>query len=184
MEDDGGWKRQSSRYLYESRWYRVRQDQVLLPGGEPITYTLVDHPGYAMIVPVLEDGRVILERVFRYALQQTLLECPSGGLDGQPPEVAAARELEEETGWIAGRLSSLGSFYGSAGIGNERFHVFLAEQLSDTGQIAHEPTEQIELAIMPLERAYELVLQGGIVAGPTALAIMLARTALARRSSR
>jgi ADP-ribose pyrophosphatase len=179
MEHDGGWKRQSSRYLFESRWYRVRQDQVLLPGGEPITYTLVDHPGYAMIVPVLADGRVILERVFRYTLQQTVLECPSGGLDGQAPEIAAARELEEETGWIAGRLSSLGTFYGSAGMSNERFHLFLAEQLSETGTIARESTEQIELAIMPLERAYELVLEGGIVAGPTALAIMLARIKLA-----
>jgi ADP-ribose pyrophosphatase len=180
MEHDGGWKRQSSRYLFESRWYSVRQDEVLLPGGEPITYTLVDHPGYAMIVPVLADGRVILERVFRYTLQQTVLECPSGGLDGQAPEAAAARELEEETGWVAGRLSSLGTFYGSAGMSNERFHLFLAQQLSETGQIAREPTEQIELAIMPLERAYELVLEGGIVAGPTALAIMLARSRLSR----
>ena len=178
MEHDGGWKRQSSRYLFESRWYGLRQDEVLLPGGEPITYTLVDHPGYAMIVPVLADGRVILERVFRYTVQQTVLECPSGGLDGQAPEAAAARELEEETGWIAGRLSSLGTFYGSPGMSNERFHLFLAQQLSETGQIARESTEQIELAIMPLEDAYELVLEGGIIAGPSALAIMLARMKL------
>jgi 8-oxo-dGTP pyrophosphatase MutT (NUDIX family) len=179
MQHDGGWKRQSSRYLFESRWYNVRQDRVVLPGGEPITYTLVDHPGYAMIVPVLEDGRVILERVFRYALQETVLECPSGGLDGQTPAEAAARELEEETGWIAGRLTSLGTFFGSAGMSNERFHLFLADQLSETGQIAREPTEQIELAIMPLEHAFELVLDGGITEGPTALGIMLARIKLA-----
>jgi ADP-ribose pyrophosphatase len=182
MEHDGGWKRQSSRYLFESRWYRLRQDEVVLPDGEPITYTLVDHPGYAMIVPVLADGRVILERIYRYTVQQTVLECPSGGLDGQAPEAAAARELEEETGWIAGRLSPLGTFYGSPGMSNERFHLFLARQLSETGRIARESTEQMELAIMPLERAYELVLEGGIIAGPTALAIMLARIELARGS--
>ncbi len=108
MGNDGGWKRRGSRYLFESSWFNLRQDEVSLPSGESITYTLVEHPGYAMVVPLLDDHQVILERVYRYTVQEVVLECPSGGLDGDPPETAARRELEE-TGWVAeadGRTAS------------------------------------------------------------------------------
>jgi ADP-ribose pyrophosphatase len=180
-QHDGGWKRRSSRHLFESRWYGIRQDEVSLPTGEPITYTLVDHPGYAMVVPLLADGCVIMQRVYRYPVQQVLLEFPSGGLDGQPPEHAAARELQEETGWVASRLTSLGRFCASPGMSNERFHLFLAEGLSETGRPAREATEQIEIELVPLERAYRMLLSGGIAEGPTALAIALCRHRLAAR---
>ena len=103
------WKRRSTRYLYESRWFNLRQDELTLPTGEDITYTTLEHPGYAVIVPILPDGRVVMERVYRHSLDSTLLECPSGGLDGEPPAVAAKRELEEETGYLADHIEPLGS---------------------------------------------------------------------------
>jgi ADP-ribose pyrophosphatase len=178
---DGGWVRRSSRYLFESRWYNLRQDEVVLPNGEPITYTLVEHPGYALVVPLLDDGRVVLERVYRYTVQETVLECPSGGLDGDPPEAAARRELEEETGWIAGRLEPLGSFFGSNGISDERFWLFLATGLRQGDGPRREATEQIELEPMPLDRAVELAPAGGIRDAPSALALMLAHHRLRQR---
>jgi ADP-ribose pyrophosphatase len=174
MKHDGGWKKQSSQYLFESKWYRLRQDQVELPTGEPITYTMIEHPGYAMVVPLLEDGRVLMEWVYRYTVQQTLLECPSGGLDGQAPEVAARRELEEETGWLAEHLVSLGSFYGSDGISNERCHFFLATGLSETGVVKREATEQIELELIPFVQLVERAFGGEIEDAASALALMLA----------
>ncbi len=175
IKHDGGWRRRASRYLFESRWFRLRQDEVSLPTGEQITYTMVEHPGYVMVVPLLDDGRVILEHVYRYTVQETVLECPSGGLDGDTPERGARRELEEETGWVAGRLAPLGSFYGSNGISDEVFHLFLATELSQSGQIDREPTEQIELELMPLRRAVELALSGEILDAPSALALILAQ---------
>lgn len=178
MKHDGGWKRRGTRHLFESPWFKVRQDEVVLPNGDPITYTFVEHPGYAMVVPLLDDGRVVLERVYRYAVQETVLECPSGGLDGEPPELAAGRELEEETGWVAGKLSSLGSFYGSDGISDERFHLFLATGLRQSGRIRREPTEQIEIDLVPLERAVRMALEGEIVDAPSALALILADRAV------
>lgn len=181
MKHDGGWVRRSSRYLFESQWFNLRQDAVVLPGGEPITYTLVEHPGYAMVVPLLDDGRVVLERVYRYTVQETVLECPSGGLAGQAPEAAARRELEEETGWIAGDMRSLGSFFGSNGISDERFHLFLASGLRQSGRLSREPTEQITLELLPLDDAADLALAGGIADGPSALALILARHSLGRR---
>ena len=59
MKHDGGWKRRASRRLFESPWFNLRQDEVSLPGGEQITYTVVENPGYAMVVPLLDDGRVV-----------------------------------------------------------------------------------------------------------------------------
>ena len=79
MKHDGGWLRRSSKYLFESPWFKLRQDRVTLPSGEPITYTVVDHPGYAVIVPLRSDGFILLERIYRYTVQETLLECPGTG---------------------------------------------------------------------------------------------------------
>jgi ADP-ribose pyrophosphatase len=128
-----------------------------------------------MVVPLLDDGRVILERVYRYTVQQTVLECPSGSLDGDSPEAAARRELEEETGWVAEQWTRLGSFHGSNGISDERFHLFLATQLTESGELKREPTEQIELEFIPLERAVELALSGSVQDGPSTLALLLAQ---------
>jgi 8-oxo-dGTP pyrophosphatase MutT (NUDIX family) len=174
MKHDGGWTRRSSRYLFESQWFNLRQDDVLLPSGEPITYTMVEHPGYSMVVPLLDDGRVILERVYRYTIQETVLECPSGALDADSPESAAHRELREETGWSAETMSSLGTFFGSNGISDERFHLFLATGLRHVGSPRREPTEQMELEFMPLASAGELALSGEVHDAPSALALILA----------
>ncbi len=176
---DGGWKRLSSRYLFESGWYNVRQDRVALPDGEEITYTQVEHPGYAMTVPVTDDGRVLLERVYRYTVQETLIELPCGGVDGDAPAVAAKRELEEETGWTADTLLPLGSFYGSKGISDERFHAFLARDLRDLGRHEREATEQIETFFVPFEAALRMVHAGEIQDAPSALALLLAERRLA-----
>ncbi len=171
---DGGWRRNATRKLYESPWFDLRQDEVTLPNGDDITYTMVDHPGYAMIVPLLDDDRVILERVYRYTIDDTLIECPAGGIEAEAPERAAARELEEETGWRAGTLTPLGVFFGSSGISNERCHFYLATDLTDTGQTQREATEQITIEILPLERAVEMALRGEIRDAPSALALILA----------
>jgi ADP-ribose pyrophosphatase len=174
MKHDGGWKRRSSRHLFESRWFNLRQDEVTLPSGEQITYTLIEHRGYSMVVPLLPDGRVLMERVYRYSVQETVLECPSGGLDGDSPERAAQRELLEETGFEAGCLHPLGSFYGSNGISNERFHLFIATEMTNTGRLQREATEQIELAFFPFDKLVKMALAGKIVDAPSALALILA----------
>ena len=180
MKHDGGWKRLGSRQLFESRWFRLRQDQVQLPDESLTTYTVIENPGYVVIVPVLDDSRVILEHVYRYTLQETSTEVPSGGLDGESPEVAARRELEEETGWVARDFTLLGTFSNSTGISDERFHVMLARGLTQTGTISREPTEQIELELLPFETALERVHAGRLTHAPSALAILLAAERIAR----
>jgi ADP-ribose pyrophosphatase len=174
VRDAGGWRRRASRTLFESPWLRLRQDDVTLPGGEDITYSYIDHGGYVVVVPILEDARVVMERIHRYAVGRTLLECPSGGLDGEDAVTAARRELEEETGYRAGRVVHVGAFYGSTGISNERFDVCVASDLSADGTIRREATEQIEVELHPLQGLRERALRGEIEDGPSALAILLA----------
>ena len=174
MQDAGGWRRRATRILFESPWLRLRQDEVTLPAGEEITYTYVDHDGYVVIVPVLDDGRVVMERIHRYTVGRSLLECPSGGLDGEDAIVAARRELEEETGYLAGQVVRLGGFYGSTGISNERYEVCLATDLRPDGQVCREATEQIELELHDLDSLRQRALRGEIEDAASAFALLLA----------
>lgn len=178
MPNDPIWKKLASRYLFSSQWYNVRQDTVELPSEEQITYTLIEHPGSAMVVAVLDDGRIILEQIYRYTVGKTLLECPSGGIDGEQPRTAAERELEEETGWVADHFEELGTFCASSGISDETLTIFLATGLHDNGTLALEATEHIELVFIPLAEAAALALAGKIEDAPTALALILAQQRL------
>jgi ADP-ribose pyrophosphatase len=174
MQHDGGWQRRCWHYVFESRWFNLRQDTLLLPSGEEITYTVVEHPGFVVIVPVLADGRVVMEHIYRHPVQRTLLECPSGGLDGETPETAARRELEEETGYRAQVLTHLGHFVGSSGRSSEEYDIFLATDLRADGTMHREPTEQIRVELIPLADLHARVLRHKLEDGPSALAILLA----------
>jgi len=184
LSERGRWRCRSRQYLYESHWFNLRQDELTLPDGSDITYTVVEHPGYAMVVPLLDDGRVVMERVYRYTVGKTLFECPSGGLDGEAPEVAARRELEEETGYLAGRLESLGRYFGSSGISDEAIHLFLATGCTTGGRVELEPTEEIEVELVPLEQLVEASLRGEIENAPSAFALLLAAERQRARTNR
>lgn len=173
-KSDGGWTCLDREYLFQSQWFNLRQDQVRLPNDDRITYTLVEHPGYVLVVALLEGGSLLMERVYRYTVQETVLECPSGGVDKDPPEVAAHRELREETGYAAEKMEKLGSFFGSNGISNEEFHVFLARGLTCAGAPELENTEQIELEELSFDVAYQMALRGEISDAPSAYGIILA----------
>jgi ADP-ribose pyrophosphatase len=168
------WTRTASKYLFQSRWYAVRQDELIAPEGKAITYTVVEHPGFVVIVPLRPDGRVVMERIDRYPLQRVQLECPSGGLDGDAPEIAARRELEEETGYRAKRLIDLGKYAASSGISDEEFFVLLALDVRPDGVLRREITEDIEIELIPLADLRSMVLRGAITDAPSALAILLA----------
>jgi ADP-ribose pyrophosphatase len=171
---DGGWRRRASQQLFGSKWFRLRQDEITLPDGDEITYTVVEHDGWALVVPILADGRVVMERIYRHTVQRTCLECPAGGCDGDAPEAAARRELEEETGYLAGELVHLGRFVATSGISDEEFDAFIALDPQPTGQIRRENTEQIEIELIPLGELRRMVLAGELEDAPSALALLLA----------
>ncbi|MDB5325626.1 MAG: hydrolase [Phycisphaerales bacterium] len=134
---------------------------------------LVVHPGAAVILPVLPDGRIMMIKTYRYAVGEHLLELPAGTIDpGETPINCAGRELMEETGYIAGKLTRIGSFYSSPGVMTEKMHAYLAtELLPHAGE--KDVGEQIELQPMKFEEALRMVIEGDIVDAKTITTLLL-----------
>ena len=103
--------------------------------GRVVQRDYFHYTGSAVIVPILDDGRIVLIRNTRFAVQEDLLELPAGRIDdGESAEAAAGRELTEETGYVAGRLEKLGEFYSAPGNADENMPVYLAAELSEGRQ--------------------------------------------------
>ena len=136
---------------------------------------MVRHPGAVVIVPILDDGRIVLIRNYRILVQKWLVECCAGTIEnGDPPAETAARELIEETGYSTAKLTSLGYFYTTPGLTDEKMHPFVATGLTHVGQEL-EDDETIEvLSVAPAE-AFALIERGEMVDAKSMLALHLAR---------
>ena len=166
------WKTLSSCFLWRSNWYNLRQDRLRAPDGHEFTYTLVDHPGAVWIVPVTTDGQIALIWQYRYTVDDWCYEVPAGGLSpGLTPEVVARRELAEEIGGTAADMNYIGQFYTSNGISNEVAYVYLATRV-ELGENQREPTELMEIHLVPVEVAIRMAREGEISDGPSALALL------------
>jgi ADP-ribose pyrophosphatase len=131
------------------------------------------HPGAVVVLPILPDGRLLLIRNYRYAVGETLLELPAGTLDrGEEPINCAGRELIEETGYTAGRLKSLGSFFASPGILSERLYAFAAYDLQP-GAPQPEEGEQIEVFPVEWDDAIDMIRSGAIRDGKTIATVLM-----------
>ena len=123
----------SAHTVHIGRKFRVEHCDALLPDGSTHEFDRVVHPGAAVIIPILDDGRVVLIRNHRHTIGRTLLELPAGTIDsGEPPANCATRELTEETGYVAASTMPLFSFYATPGICTEQMHVFVARGLTAT----------------------------------------------------
>ncbi len=155
-------ERLAIRPIYEGRVVRLRVETVRLPNGNVSELEIVRHPGAAAVVPLDRDGTVHLVRQYRHATGRWLLEVPAGKLDGgEPPEVCAARELEEEVGQTAGSLAPLGRIFTTPGFTDERIWLFLATDLTPARQ-ALQPDESLRVERVPLEEAVRMALGGEV----------------------
>jgi len=147
--------------LRATRFEVVRKVQTT-PDGKTLAREIVCHPGSVVLLPLLEDGRVVLIRNYRVAVEDWLVELPAGTLSrGEEPLAAAHRELAEETGYRARSLELLLSFYPSPGILDERMHLFLATGL-DPGPTELDAGEQIEPCLVPWPEALQMARDGRI----------------------
>ena len=158
----------------------VSRERVTLPNGRTIQLDVVHHPGAAAVVPFASDDDVLLIRQFRHAAGGTLYEVPAGKLDaGDTPEQCAARELEEEAGMRAGRLTRLGQILTSPGFTDEVIHLYAAFDLQAIPPRPQDD-EVIEVVRTPLVEALELVWSGALTDAKSALALIHAARQLGK----
>jgi ADP-ribose pyrophosphatase len=170
----------SRKTIYEGRVVRLSLDEVRLPNGNVVEIELVGHPGAAAVVPLDEEGRVLLVRQYRHATGGWLVEVPAGKLDGgESPESCARREVEEETGHRPGRLQSLGWIWMTPGFCNERIWLFLATGLTPAEQRLQQD-EVLTVERVDWRRAVEMAAAGEIEDAKSVCALLRAAHLLGR----
>jgi ADP-ribose pyrophosphatase len=152
----------SIRNIYSGKVITLNIDTVTLPNGVTVDLEVVRHPGAAAVVPLKENGTVVLIKQFRHAAGGFIYEIPAGKLHpGEDPKDCAARELEEEIGYQAGKLDLLSSIFTAPGFTDEVIHVYMATGLTK-GRQQLDRDEVLEIVEVPLQEAIEMIDKGTI----------------------
>ena len=169
--------------LLKSRIFSVERIAYTTAAGQALEKDVVRHPGSVAIVPVLNDGRICLIKNRRVTVDDTLIEIPAGTMEPpEPPLECAHRELIEETGYRAGNMELLSTFFPAPGILDEQMHLFLATDLVE-GEHAREVDEQIENHVVTVAEAQTLIRNGSIRDAKTIIGILLLETSQPEQSS-
>ena len=164
----------SSETIASGGMLTVKRDQVRLPNGHQSQREYVLHPGAVVVVPLLANGNVVLERQFRYPLHQVFIELPAGKIDPQEDVLTTGqRELLEETGYTAKEWIKLGLQHPCIGYSNEVIHIYLARELT-LGLHQRDDDESLEVFELSLEKCMAMILNGEITDGKTIVAMMFA----------
>ncbi|MBP1776162.1 MAG: hydrolase [candidate division NC10 bacterium] len=179
MDELKPWKRLGSRTLHQHDRVVIREDVLQLPEGRERRYPVMQLGQSAGIVPLTADGQIILVRQYRHVTQGFCWEIPGGGMHpGESPEVAAQRELREETGYRARRLRRLGGFWPNNAYLDEVIHVYLGEDLTPD-PLPADQDEHLERRAFPFAEALAMAQDDRITCGLTKLAILWVATARA-----
>ena len=164
-----------SQEIYDGVIVHLYKDTVQLPNGNPATREVIRHIGAVAVVPVTDDGNVIVERQFRYPLHEVITEIPAGKLDNAAEDrlSAAQRELREETGYTADNWQELGDFHPTPAYCDENITLYLATGLH-LGQRELDEDEFLNVVAVPLEELVADIMAGRITDGKTQTAILKA----------
>lgn len=167
------WRIVSTRRVYENRWIRVREDQVIRPDGKPGIYGVVEFQNRAVgVLPVEDDGSVWLVGQHRYPLNAYSWEIPEGGCHaGESPEGAVLRELKEETGIACDRLELVSTCHLSNSVSDEVAYIYRATGLTH-GESQPEGDERLEVRRVSWEEAWRMYREGGITDSMSVVAIL------------
>ena len=170
----------ASRTVHRGHYLEVRVDDIVTPGGGTSTRDIVAHPGAVAIVAIDPDDAVLMVRQFRLAAGRSLLEIPAGTLDRvdgggvEDPDLAAPRELEEETGFRAGSWEHLGAFWTAPGFATELMHLYLARDLvpAHENRLGPDEDERLELERVPWRDAVAMAERGEIADAKTLVELL------------
>lgn len=172
------------RLFYQGRKFSFEVNKLRLPNGVEGEWECVRHPGGALAVPVTPDGKLVLVRQYRFALECRVLEFPAGTVEvGEEPAETIRREVEEETGYRAHRWQSLGKFALAPGYSDEYIYAFLALDLTKLEKPpAQDEDEDIEVVLMTPEELEKAILAGDTIDAKTISSFFLARPWLSQLS--
>lgn len=173
-----GFRVTGERQVFDGHVFSVAVASVTDPDGHPFEREVVRHPGAVEVVPLRDDGTVVMIRQYRTALGRELLEVPAGKCDvaDEPLERTAHRELAEEVGLRAGRLDRLGSFHSSPGFCDEEQVVFLAQDLTPCDRDAQGAEERyLSIEHVPLADVPALIARGELTDAGSVIGLLLAR---------
>jgi len=161
--------------IFTGRAFDVEELEVALPDGRQRNYDLVDHVDSVTIIPIAKNGEILFVEQFRVGSDEKLLELPAGVMDdGENPEVCAAREVREETGMAAGKLTLLGAVYLAPGYSNELNHIFLAENLTED-PLDQDDDEFLSLKSVAFQETEKLTAEGKLKDSKTIAALYFYR---------
>lgn len=161
-----------SEQVYRGRFLDVRRDQVRLPDGGAAQREYIVHPGAVMVVPLLADGRLVVERQWRHPLARVMLEFPAGKIDpGEAPLVCGIRELMEETGYRAAEWARAGILHNAIAYSNEGIEVWFARGLT-LGERALDAGEFLDVTEMSAEQLDELARRGELTDAKTLIGLL------------
>lgn len=164
----------SSEKVFEGKLLHVYYDEARLPDGKISSREWIKHPGACAVVPVFENGDVMLVRQFRYSMSQIFYEVPAGKIDpGESPDRTAERELAEEAGVSAKNMEYVGHFYPAIGYADELIHIYIAWNLTMIPQDT-DHDEFVEQVRIPFKEAIHMIHSGEINDGKTVICLLRA----------
>lgn len=179
-----GWRLRGSVTRFENEICKLREDEVELEGGKRTQYAYLERDEAVIIVPVTRDGEIVMLQQYRYPVDEWCLEVPAGGThdtENASLEQVARKELREEIGGTAEKLTYVTFFYSANAFSNEKCHVFLAEGVTLSKQPDREESEAIGTQLTPVGDALALARRGEMKTAPCALALLLCKPLLRER---
>ncbi|KAF3889071.1 MULTISPECIES: NUDIX hydrolase [Nostocales] len=170
------WKILHSTMVLDHYWCKVRQDKLQLPNGKIIDDYFVNlKQEVALILPITSNREIIFVRQYRHAVGEFFIELPAGSFDPaqESAETAAIRELQEETGYFAQRVTKISTLYDKPSKDTNQIHLFLAENVTKVGSQNLDITEEIEVLLIPTESVREKIIRGEICVAGTVAALCL-----------